>query len=171
MIVAISHAVAHRKLTTYKQAAILLSLVFSNILVWFVEQLIRESFEFLAVSYVMTGLFLLLMNLMLQDYELQMLQTQSTAEEPRLLPRDVAALFDEFACNAQTLTASEKNILRHYADGLDVQEAAEKAFISIHTVRKHNANIYQKLNVNSRDELMLYIDLFRRCDRLDEILS
>ena len=171
MIVAISHAVAQRKLTTYKQAAILLSLVFSNILVWFVEQLIRESFEFLAVSYVMTGLFLLLMNLMLQDYELQMLQTQSATEESQLLPRDVATLFDEFACNAQTLTASEKNILRHYADGLDVQEAAEKAFISIHTVRKHNANIYQKLNVNSRDELMLYIDLFRRCGRLDEILS
>ena len=56
-------------------------------------------------------------------------------------------------------------------DALLAQEAAEKAFISIHTVRKHNANIYQKLNVNSRDELMLYIDLFRRCGRLNELLS
>ncbi len=171
MIVAIVYSAAHRQLTTSKQAAVLLSLVFFNILVWFVEQLIQESFEFLAVSYVVSGMFLLLMELMLQDYERQLLQKQSDASENQTLPKDVAVLFDEFARNAQTLTASEKNILQYYADGLDVQETAEKAFISIHTVRKHNANIYQKLNVNSRDELMLYIDLFRRCGRLNELIS
>lgn len=170
MIVAIVYSATHRQLTTYKQEAVLLSLVFFNILVWFVEQLIRESFEFLAISYVISGMFLLLMDLMLQDYELQLLQ-HSGPDDSQTLPKDVADLFDEFARSAQTLTASEKNILQYYADGLDVQEAAEKAFISIHTVRKHNANIYQKLNVNSRDELMLYIDLFRRCGRLNELLS
>ena len=31
------------------------------------------------------------------------------------------------------------------------------------TVRKHNRSIYEKLGVASRDELMLYIDLLRRC--------
>ena len=46
---------------------------------------------------------------------------------------------------------------------------AELAYISIHTVRKHNANMYQKLGVGSRDELMLYLELFRRCGRLDEL--
>lgn len=170
MLVAIAYSCSHRKLTSYKQSAVLVALVFVNIAVWFVEQLMHEAFEFLAVSYVITGIFLLLMNLMLQDYEAQLLQTQADLAEA-VLPPDVQELFDEFAHNAGTLTASEKNILRHYADGLDVQEAAEKAFISIHTVRKHNANIYQKLNVNSRDELMLYIDLFRRCGRLNELLS
>ena len=29
--------------------------------------------------------------------------------------------------------------------------------------------IYQKLEVGSRDELMLYIELFRCCDRLQEL--
>ena len=52
-----------------------------------------------------------------------------------------------------------------------ISEVAELAFISIHTVRKHNANMYQKLGVGSKDELMLYIDLFRRSGRLDEILQ
>ncbi len=49
-------------------------------------------------------------------------------------------------------------------------EVAELAFISIHTVRKHNMNIYRKLGVSSREELVLYLDLFRRYGRLDEIL-
>lgn len=50
-------------------------------------------------------------------------------------------------------------------------EAAEVAFISINTLRKHNANIYRKLEVGSRDELMLYLELFRRAGRLEEILQ
>lgn len=37
--------------------------------------------------------------------------------------------------------------------------------------KKENRSIYQKLEVSSRDELMLYIELFRRCDRLDELID
>ena len=65
---------------------------------------------------------------------------------------------------------TEHNILRYYADGKGISEVAEEACISINTVRRHNANIYQKLEVGSREELLLYIELFRRCDRLDELL-
>ena len=39
------------------------------------------------------------------------------------------------------------------------------------TAKKHNTNINRKLGVTSREELMLYIDLFRRCGRLDEIAA
>ena len=59
--------------------------------------------------------------------------------------------------------------MKYYAGGKEVAEVAELAFISIYTVRKHNANIYQKLGVRSRDELLLYLDLFRRCGRLEEL--
>ena len=76
-----------------------------------------------------------------------------------------------FSSRAESLTATERSILQHSADGREISEVAEVAFISIHTVRKHNANIYQKLGVGSRDELMLYLDLFRRSNRLDEILQ
>ena len=41
--------------------------------------------------------------------------------------------------------------------------------MSIHTVKKHNRSIYQKLGVASRDELMLYIELFRRFGRLEAL--
>ena len=68
------------------------------------------------------------------------------------------------------MTPTEHNILRYYADGKGVNEVAEQACISINTVRRHNANIYQKLGVGSREELLLYIELFRRCDRLDQLI-
>ena len=103
----------------------------------------------------------------LLDFVREKLQNQSFTEET--LPPDVAELFDTFSENAKMLTVTERRILQYYIDGHDVTEVSQLAFISIHTVRKHNANIYQKLAVNSRDELMLYIDLFRRCGRLQEL--
>lgn len=48
---------------------------------------------------------------------------------------------------------------------------AARAYISVATAKKHNTNINRKLGVTSREEFMLYIDLFRRCGRLDEIAA
>ena len=44
-------------------------------------------------------------------------------------------------------------------------------FISASTVKTHNRNIYSKLGVSSYDGLMAYIEMFRRCDRLDALLG
>ena len=86
------------------------------------------------------------------------------------LPSNIEELFSSLAQRATSLTPTEHNILRYYADGKGVSEVAEQACISINTVRRHNANIYQKLGVGSREELLLYIELFRRCDRLDQLM-
>ncbi len=85
------------------------------------------------------------------------------------LPPDIEELFRSFAERAKTLSAAERAILQYYIDGHEITEIPELAFISIHTVKKHNSNIYQKLGISSRDELMLYIDLFRRLGRLNEL--
>ncbi|MBQ1985319.1 MAG: helix-turn-helix transcriptional regulator, partial [Clostridia bacterium] len=68
-----------------------------------------------------------------------------------------------------TLSSAERRILNYYIDGYEIADIPELAFISIHTVKKHNRSIYQKLDIASRDELMLYIELFRCCGRLDEL--
>lgn len=86
------------------------------------------------------------------------------------LPSNVEELFSSFAQRATGLTPTEHNILKYYAEGQGINDVAEQACISINTVRRHNANIYQKLGVGSREELLLYIELFRRCDRLDELI-
>lgn len=85
------------------------------------------------------------------------------------LPPNIAELFDQFVERTDLLTEAERNILRYYIDGHEIAEIPELAFISMSTVRKHNRNIYEKLGVASRDELMLYIDLLRRCGRLQEL--
>lgn len=85
------------------------------------------------------------------------------------LPPNVEELFHTFSEHVATLTSTERTILQYFIDGLTLEEVASTAYISINTVKKHNTNINKKLGVSSRDELMLYIDLFRRTGRLDEI--
>lgn len=48
------------------------------------------------------------------------------------------------------LSAREKDILQEIVSGLNYKQIAEKLFISPHTVRKHIANIYDKLHVSNK---------------------
>ena len=54
-------------------------------------------------------------------------------------------------------------------DGYEISEIPELACVSMNTVRKHNRNIYEKLGIKSKDELNLYLDLLKRCGRIDEL--
>lgn len=49
-----------------------------------------------------------------------------------------------------TLSTREMEILNRIVDGLNYQEIGERLFISPHTVRKHIANIYDKLHVSNK---------------------
>jgi DNA-binding NarL/FixJ family response regulator len=89
--------------------------------------------------------------------------------EPNALPSGMERMFVDFAEKCKTLSSAERRILNYYIDGYEIADIPELAFISIHTVKKHNRSIYQKLDIASRDELMLYIELFRCCGRLDEL--
>lgn len=48
------------------------------------------------------------------------------------------------------LSVREMEILNRIVDGLNYQEIGERLFISPHTVRKHIANIYDKLHVSNK---------------------
>jgi ATP/maltotriose-dependent transcriptional regulator MalT len=80
-------------------------------------------------------------------------------------------MFRSFAEKVKTLSSAERRILNLYIAGHEIADLPDLVFVSINTVKKHNRNIYQKLGVASRDELMLYIELFRCCDRLDELID
>lgn len=106
------------------------------------------------------------------DELMAFLCSKSNAKTPQIpgaLPPNIEELFQTFAERAKTLSTAERRILKYYIDGHEITEIPDLAFVSIHTVKKHNSNIYQKLGVSSRDELMLYIELFRRMDRLNEL--
>lgn len=85
------------------------------------------------------------------------------------IPLNIEGLFDQFIDNAKELTLSERNILKYYIDGYEIADIPDLACVSLNTVRKHNRSIYEKLGVKSKDELDLYLDLLKRCERIDEI--
>lgn len=54
----------------------------------------------------------------------------------------------------KNLSERETEILRLLIDGMDHKDVAERLFLSPHTVRKHIANIYAKLHVTSRAQIV-----------------
>ena len=71
-------------------------------------------------------------------------------------------------CDAAWIYASKAGIFWKISSGCH-RAAAERSFVSVATVRKHNTSINRKLEVSNREELMVYVDLFRRCGRLEEL--
>lgn len=55
------------------------------------------------------------------------------------------------------LTPREREIVRLAGSESDLHEIAEQLSISYSTVRRHMANIYEKLNINSRFQLMILL--------------
>ena len=182
MVGVIWYAAKKERLSSFKYTVLLLVAVLLNIGVWAVEQGFNEDFEFLSVSYVVTEMILLLLHSMLRDYgivqpgggllSVQMLtQLNARQIDAGALPPGMEDMFRTFAEKVKSLSSAERRILNYYIDGHDTADIPELAFVSIHTVKKHNHSIYQKLEVASRDELMLYIELFRCCGRLEELIG
>lgn len=175
----IFHAARKRKLSSPKYAIFLASVAFTNLIVWGIEQIVDVDFEFLSVSYIATEIMLLAIYGVLRDYGIvqpggamvsaQMLIQQNTRVADGKLPPNMEELFHGFARKTASLSSAERRILQFYIDGYGTADIPELAFISIHTVKKHNRSIYQKLDVASLDELKLYIELFRCCGRLHEL--
>ena len=94
---------------------------------------------------------------------------QAKPDEESKMPPGMEELFFDFARRVETLTPMERTVLQYYINGFSVNEIAEKEFISLSTVRKHNSNINRKLGVSTREEQLLYIDMFRRCDLMEKI--
>jgi DNA-binding NarL/FixJ family response regulator len=54
------------------------------------------------------------------------------------------------------LTNTEKEIVKHIAQGLTTKEIASKRNLSFHTIITHRKNIFRKLGINNSSELVLY---------------
>ena len=60
------------------------------------------------------------------------------------------------------LSKTEREIFDCYVSGLSTKEILESANIKESTLKYHNSHIYEKLNVKSRKELLVYISLMNR---------
>lgn len=85
------------------------------------------------------------------------------------LPEELSNMMDTFVGHIQELTPMERKVMLYYLNGYEITDLPELLGVTINTVRKHNRSIYHKLNVGSKEELMIYLDILDRCGRLEPI--
>lgn len=81
-----------------------------------------------------------------------------------LQTQEYFALYQEFVKNINALSSAEKSVFDLYVEGHTAKEIAEILCLSINTIKTHNRRIYMKLNVTSRKELMVYIQMMEEAD-------
>ncbi len=165
MIGIIAYTSFKKLVVSTAQAIIVAFAVLVNIGVWLLEQFVDFSFEMLSISYIISELFLLGLNFLIQDGEKR--KADSILIEPynnvdnavisqeseNNTSDDDAELLEIFQKGILTLTATEKMIFDLYLDGNGTKDVLIKMNIKENTLKYHNKNIYGKLGVSSRKRL------------------
>ena len=177
------YAIIKKRITSASHSMLLASVTLGNIAVWGIEQIIDIEFEFLSICYIITELFLLMLYIMLQVKEhtanteseasvttkqipvsqaveeteaAEAATVNSEAEETAEKPIDE---YQRFCDGISLLTITERKIFDLYVSGKGTAETAEAVGIKENTLKFHNKNIYQKLGVSSRKQLLYYANL------------
>ena len=131
----------------------LASSVLINILVWLAEQFISLDFELLSVSYIISEVFILAVYIMMYQYQkIAALKQQQTVDTISTSQEDERLLF--FKNQLSTLTPTEKVVYNHYIQGKTTKEVLTLLNITENTLKYHNRNLYSKLGVSSKKELI-----------------
>jgi len=164
MVGVVIYAVNKHKMQSPTHSLILIIAVFANIIVWLIEQLVSIHFEYLSVSYIITELFLIALYMIMQETE--RLLNQTPAPDPVLVSlsqdneetKQVTSVSKEkctyFTEHLPDLTPAERNIYGFYLEGRTTKEIMQELNITENTLKYHNKNLYSKLGVSSRKQLM-----------------
>ena len=168
MIGVVIYAKISKRIRSSAHAVALLASVLVNIGVWLMEQLVDIDFEFLSVSYIVSELFLLTISLLMQDSSIiaslaikpeangdktsyAEIKTNNSAVKSR---DDILQQYEYLSSKLYTLTPTEKAIYTLYLEGNRTKEVMAKLNITENTLKYHNKNIYSKLGVANRKELI-----------------
>ena len=80
---------------------------------------------------------------------------------------ETMSMFDSFMENLKTLSNAERIVFDKYLEGLKAQQIADELHLSINTIKTHNRRIFAKLNVSTRKELMVYVDMMKEKNLID----
>ncbi len=76
--------------------------------------------------------------------------------------------FELFMDNLKTLTTKERTIFELYLEGKKTQEIMELTGINQNTLKYHNKNIYSKLGISSRKQLLEFANLMKYANKKGE---
>ncbi len=172
------HSTIKKKLNSGIQAAILLIAVLVNICVWLLEQLVNIDFEFLSVSYIISELFLLCLYLMIQDSENKNTESgiQQAKDIKNITPQQSDTVMSASyiqRCkyleeHVSDLTATERAIYNCYLDGKSTKDIMKELSITENTLKFHNKNLYSKVGVTSRKQIIEYVKALKSINANDE---
>lgn len=97
----------------------------------------------------------------LQDAVINVIETGGAPMSPAIARKALKLLSQATTAQAEVpgimpdaITGREQEILQHMVNGWDAKRIAAALYISVLTVRKHIANIYEKLHVNSKAQVI-----------------
>lgn len=157
MVSAIVYATVKEKVESISYAAILAVAVFINIGVWLIEQFIDIQFEILSVSYIISEAFLLGLHLLIAESEKKKAQPAlQTPEDPPAADLDPTekTQLEMFTAGLSLLTPKERELYDCYVAGMSTADIMEQMNIKENTLKFHNKNLYSKLGVSSRKQLL-----------------
>lgn len=180
MLAVIIYARVSKRIKSSSQAVLLLTAVFINLCVWLMEQFIDLDFEFLSVSYIASELFLLSTSLLIQDITFHNALVTKHHAVPSTEPiKPISATGADTAVNSiethatpspaektlqekaeymtsvlYTLTPTESQIYKLYIEGKKTKDVMAELGITENTLKFHNRNLYSKLGVATRKELV-----------------
>lgn len=143
-----------RKLSSVLHAMLLSGAVLVNIGVWLLEQFVKIDVEFLSVSYIVSELFLLMLYLLLEHLPKASDESKHQTETPAPQTTVNEDELSFFKANLTSLTPTEHTIYRLYLDGKSTKDVLTELNIKENTLKYHNKNIYSKLGVSSRKQLI-----------------
>lgn len=177
MIITVVQSIRHKRVESPVHSVILAIAVFINIGVWLIEQLVHIDFEILSVSYIISESFLLGLNLLMAENEMKkaqlLQQNEEIPETPERVPcvKETEAIstggnlpggerIELFLAGIPKLTPKEMQLYDCYVAGMSTVQIMEQLSIKENTLKFHNKNLYGKLGVSSRKQLL---ELHRRC--------
>lgn len=99
----------------------------------------------------------------LEEYELAQSEILHLSEETKT--EIVLEEYEYFICNLKTLTPRELSIYKLYIEGKSTAEIASIVGIKENTVKYHSKNIYSKLGISSRKQLLRFASLKQHQDK------
>ena len=159
MVSTIAYATAKKRIESNVYAVIIAIAVFVNIGVWFFGQVVSVDFEFLSISYILTEIFILGLYMLIQDAERrELVLTKQTATVEKIDSEQSKIYSDDeisgFKNGILTLTATEKRVYELYIEGSSTRDVMNSLDISENTLKYHNRNIYTKLGVANRRQMI-----------------
>lgn len=183
MVAVIIRASIKKTFDSTAHAVVIAMAVFVNIGVWFIEQISSMDFEFLSVSYIITELFLCGVHMVMNENQRLRELVQQKEEALRTTSTDdsrsdrivSSEMMEYFAQGLDTLTSQERQIYEAYLSGTSTKDIMIELNIKENTLKFHNKNLYSKLGVSSRKQLLevyraIKADMKKNGDRANVII-